>query len=85
MYPFTIVLKYAVDADPEPAQLKVDPGSKTTGVAIVQHGRVVWAAEIDHRGQAIKSALESRRQLRRGRRNRKTHYRQPRFDNRTRP
>lgn len=84
-YPFTIILNYAVDADPAPAQLKVDPGSKTTGMVIVQHGRVVWAAELEHRGQAIKNDLEKRRAIRRGRRNRKTRYRQPRFNNRTRP
>lgn len=34
---------------------------------------------------AIRDALTSRRQLRRGRRNRKTRYRKPRFLNRTRP
>ncbi|WP_424095686.1 RRXRR domain-containing protein [Moorena producens] len=39
------------------------------------------ALEINHRGQQIKNALESRRALRRGRRNRKTRYRQPRFLN----
>ncbi len=85
LYPFTIILNYAVDAEPEPAQLKVDPGSKTTGMVIVQHGRVVWAAELDHRGQQIKNDLEKRRAMRRTRRGRKTRYRQPRFNNRTRP
>ncbi len=84
-YPFTIILQYAVDAKPAPAQLKVDPGSKTTGMVIVQHGRVIWAAELDHRGQKIKLDLAKRRAIRRGRRTRKTRYRQPRFDNRTRP
>ncbi len=84
-FPFTIILHYEVDAVPSPAQLKVDPGSKTTGMAIVQHGRVVWAAELEHRGQQIKSDLAKRRAIRRSRRNRKTRYRQPRFNNRTRP
>ena len=84
-YPFTIILQYAVDAEPAPGQLKVDPGSKTTGMVIVQHGRVIWAAELDHRGQKIKLDLAKRRAIRRGRRTRKTRYRQPRFDNRTRP
>ncbi|MCA8838050.1 MAG: RRXRR domain-containing protein, partial [Proteobacteria bacterium] len=37
------------------------------------------------RGQQIKSDLEKRRALRRGRRGRKTRYRKPRFLNRTRP
>ncbi len=48
-------------------------------------GEVVFAAELKHRGFAIRDALTCRRQLRRSRRNRKTRYRQPRFNNRTRP
>ena len=41
--------------------------------------------DLQHRGQAIKDALDSRRGIRRGMRNRKTRYRASRFDNRTRP
>jgi len=48
-------------------------------------GEVVFAAEIEHRGHAIKKSLDSRRAIRRGRRNRKTRYRKPRFLNRKRP
>lgn len=84
-YPFTIILKKEVTATPEPCQLKIDPGSKTTGLAILQGNRILWAAELSHRGQAISNSLTSRRQLRRGRRSRKTRYRQPRFLNRNRP
>ena len=86
-FPFTIILQ---DRGDIPAgrehRIKIDPGSKTTGLAIVQEetGRVVAAVEIEHRGQAIKASLEARRALRRGRRARKTRYRPPRFDNRTR-
>ncbi len=69
----------------KPIQLKIDPGSQTTGIALVSENAVIWGAELTHRGQAIKANLESRRSLRRGRRNRKTRYRQPRFLNRTRP
>jgi 5-methylcytosine-specific restriction endonuclease McrA len=84
-YPFTIILKYAVPSpDTEPHQLKIDPGSKTTGLAIVQGEKVIWGAELTHRGQQIKNDLESRRVIRRSRRNRKTRYRKPRFLNRTR-
>ncbi|MDA8149799.1 MAG: RNA-guided endonuclease IscB, partial [Nitrospiraceae bacterium] len=39
----------------------------------------------EHRGQAIKNSLAARRAVRRGRRSRKTRYRAPRFNNRTRP
>lgn len=84
-YPFTIILKYAVpNPKTQPRQLKIDPGSKTTGLAIVQGDKVVWGAELTHRGQQIKNDLESRRAIRRTRRNRKTRYRKPRFLNRTR-
>ena len=84
-YPFTIILKHAV-ADPklEPYQLKIDPGSKTTGMAIVQGEDVIWGTQLKHRGQQIKDDLTSRRAIRRNRRNRKTRYRQPRFNNRKR-
>ncbi len=87
-FPFTIILKdrAALDSPVHEHRIKIDPGSKTTGVAVVQEetGRVVAAIEIEHRGQAIKASLDSRRALRRGRRTRKTRYRKPRFDNRTR-
>jgi hypothetical protein len=43
----------------------------------------VWAAELQHRGIKIKKSLEKRRAIRRSRRNRKTRYREPRFNNRT--
>lgn len=84
-YPFTIILKEEVNATPEPIKLKLDPGSKTTGIALKQGNRIIFAAELQHRGRQIKDALLSRRQLRRGRRNRKTRYRKPRFLNRVRP
>lgn len=89
-FPFTIILKYAVEQpDLQPVELKLDPGSKTTGVSIVaQFARgwfVLWAANLHHRGQVIKKNLDSRRAVRRGRRTRKTRYRQPRFSNRAKP
>jgi 5-methylcytosine-specific restriction endonuclease McrA len=86
-YPFTIVLKRVVDQPRvNPLRVKLDPGSKTTGIAIVNDvsGEVVFAAELSHRGQAIKAALDARRAVRRSRRNRKTRYRKPRFQNRRR-
>ena len=86
-YPFTIILK---DLEVENCtthnhQLKIDPGTKTTGLAILQDNTVIWGAEITHRGFQIRDALTSRRQLRRSRRHRKTRYRKPRFLNRKRP
>ena len=87
-YPFVIRLKERAAAESvmHPHRLKLDPGSKTTGIAIVQEGsgRVVFAAELTHRGQAIRDALLARRSIRRSRRQRKTRYRKARFDNRRR-
>ncbi len=85
--PFTIILKREVsDVQTPDLQLKIDPGSKTTGIAIVnqQTGEVIFAAEINHRGHDIKKSLDARRAVRRSRRNRKTRYRKPRFNNRRR-
>lgn len=89
LHPFTIILKDRADGDVQDVEVKVDPGSKTTGVALVGHfeqqGAVVlFGANLSHRGQAIKNNLESRRSLRRGRRGRNTRYRPARFLNRTR-
>lgn len=85
-FPFTLVLKESrSDSVVSELQLKIDPGSKTTGLAILNGSKVIWAAELTHRGQAIKDALLLRRQIRRGRRNRHTRYRPARFLNRTRP
>jgi len=86
-YPFTIMLKKEV-VHPlvHPLRLKLDPGSKTTGLALVNDasGEVVWAAELSHRGQTIKGRLDARRGVRRARRQRHTRYRQARFANRRR-
>ena len=86
-YPFTIILKRRVETAPSPLRLKCDPGSQQSGMALVNDatGEVVFAAEIEHRGQFVKKRLDSRRAVRRSRRQRKTRYRKPRFLNRTRP
>lgn len=78
-YPFTIILKRAIpDANPTPCQVKLDPGSKTTGLALVQGEKVIWGGELHHRGHQIKERLASRAALRRGRRNR-LRYRKPSY------
>ncbi|MBD2606892.1 RRXRR domain-containing protein [Scytonema hofmannii FACHB-248] len=87
-FPFTIILKESrPDSPVSSLRLKIDPGAKHTGIALVNDasGEVVFAAELKHRGFSIHNALTSRRQLRRSRRARKTRYRKPRFLNRTRP
>lgn len=85
--PFTLILKRAVPDDHQaPLRVKLDPGSKTTGIAVVDDttGQVVWAAELSHRGQQIKDRLDQRSRCRRSRRQRHTRYRAQHFANRRR-
>ena len=87
-YPFTLILRVArPDAIPQPLRLKIDPGSRTSGLAVTNDatGEVVWAAELTHRGVQVHKALQKRAAVRRGRRQRHTRYRKPRFLNRRRP
>lgn len=85
-YPFTIILKERTGGVSQPLQIKFDPGSKTTGIALVQENQsgnvVVWGAELTHKGQAIVETLAGRLSLRRGRRSRHSRYRPSRQLNR---
>lgn len=97
--PFTIRLtdRLVEDSALQPIRLKLDPGSKTTGLALVREQNTVAATgesirtlivlkliELQHRGQAIRDALTQRRSFRRRRRG-NLRYRPARFDNRTKP
>ncbi len=90
-FPFTIILKDRTveESVVHEHQVKIDPGSKVTGMAVVadfpRGKEVVFAAEIEHRGWQVKANLDKRRAARRFRRQRKTRYRKCRQDNRTRP
>ncbi|TDE87344.1 RNA-guided endonuclease IscB [Deinococcus sp. S9] len=88
-YPFTIILKSESPRQSQPLALKLDPGSKTTGMALVMEGKTgrkcIWGAELAHRGLAIKLKLQARRALRASRRSRKLRHRPARFQNRTKP
>ena len=70
------------------ASITVNPGSTTTGVAVVQDRQdqsrtVLFGMELHHRGQTIKSNMTKRAQHRNSRRARLRH-RKPRFSNRRR-
>src|SRR5262249_40500207 len=86
-YPFTLILKTAVE-EPQvnPLRIKIDPGSCTTVIALVddRSGQIIFAAELTHRGKKIKKRLDERRAVRRSSRARHTRYRPPRFQNRRR-
>jgi HNH endonuclease len=87
IYPFTIRLRdNSCGSQDKAYTVKIDPGSRHTGIAVVDDkDQVVMLAEIEHRGYIIKRSLDSRRAVRRSRRNRKTRYRPARFLNRTKP
>lgn len=86
-HPFTLIMNRVVEnIVTYPITLKIDPGSKVTGIALVNNrDEVIWGMELHHRGQAIKDSLETRKGVRRGNRARHTRYREARFLNRKRP
>lgn len=80
--PFTIQLLYKPEiAIVQEVVLGQDTGSKHFGTACVANGRVLYQSQVELRTD-IKSKIDSRRQARRFRRNRKTRYRKARFLNR---
>ncbi|HEY3992783.1 MAG TPA: RNA-guided endonuclease IscB [Ktedonobacteraceae bacterium] len=93
--PFTIRLKDREVATSvvQPVVLKVDPGSRTTGIALARveappDGEVHHAlhlSELTHRGEEIRELLSKRATRRRRRRQANLRYRPPRWRNRGRP
>ena len=86
--PFTIKIKDRVVKDSvlQPIHLKFDPGSKTTGVAILRENKfTLHLAEIKHRGSIIKKHLQQRKNYRKNRRSKNLRYREKRFSNRPKP
>jgi hypothetical protein len=84
-YPFTIILKNKTKNNTQPIQVKIDQGSKTTGISLVaefkQGKTVVFAANLQHKGLSVSDKLTSRAASRRSRRSRKTRYRKPKWTN----
>lgn len=82
----------------QPLRIKIDPGSKASGMALVRDaeqvdsdtgevkrtGAVLSLMELVHRGRQISEKLTARRNMRRRRRGNLC-YRSPRFLNRTKP
>ncbi|MEU8837846.1 RNA-guided endonuclease IscB [Streptomyces roseus] len=98
--PFTIRLKHRTRADStvDGVQLRLDPGSRATGIAITDErrqagptGRTGLARrglitiELRHRGRQIHKGMMRRAGYRRRRRSANLRYRAPRHDNRRRP
>ena len=79
--PFTIRLLYGSSGYKQPILLGMDAGSKHIGIAATAEKKVLYEEELSPRNDVVK-LLSVRRQNRKARRNRKTRYRQARFDNR---
>ena len=81
--PFTIQLLYETEENVQDVTLGVDTGSKIIGLSATTETKELFAGELELRDDISKN-LTARRQFRRTRRNHKTRYRKPRFDNRIR-
>ena len=79
--PFTIRLLYESSTYTQPVSLGIDAGSKTIGVAATTETQALYESEVTLRNDIVE-LLSTRRECRRTRRNRKTRYRKPRFQNR---
>lgn len=79
--PFTIQLQYDATNYTQDISLGVDAGSKTIGISATTETKVLYESEVTLRTDIV-DLISAKRQLRRSRRNRKTRYRQARFNNR---
>ena len=82
--PFTIQLLYESSNYTQPVSLGVDAGTKKVGLSATTKDRVLFEGEVELRTD-IQELLSTRREARRARRNRKTRYRQCRYNNRKKP
>ncbi len=93
--PFVIRLKdrRVEESTLQPVSLKIDPGSKTTGMAIARQEataegplhHALHLSEVRHRGAEVHQAMLERSGYRRRRRSANLRYRPARFDHRRRP
>ncbi|WP_235792477.1 RNA-guided endonuclease IscB [Virgibacillus salidurans] len=81
--PFGIQLLYETNSYTQEVNIGVDLGAKHVGIAITSEDKVLAKGKVELR-QDVKVAIETRRTYRHSRRNRKTRYRKPRFQNRSR-
>ncbi|MBK1649486.1 RNA-guided endonuclease IscB [Rhabdochromatium marinum] len=78
LHPFTIRLKDRIGGETQPLHLSLDPGSKTTGIALARN-----LERIDL--ETVRERLTARRAFRRRRRSKNLRHRAPRCHNRTKP
>ncbi|MGA3206843.1 MAG: RNA-guided endonuclease IscB [Syntrophales bacterium] len=82
--PFTIAWTVPTRSYVQPVTLGADSGYSHVGISAVTDKKEVYAADVTLRNDMVKLNSE-RREYRRGRRQRHTWYREPRFDNRKKP
>jgi len=82
--PFTIRLNWNCESNTQEVVAGIDTGARAIGVSATSGSRVLYQGEVRLRTE-IASKILRRRAYRRTRRNRKTRYREARFDNRRRP
>lgn len=87
-YPFTIIIKdldvnTMTNPPKQEYRIKIDPGSKYTGMAIIEENsnNVILYIQVEHRAGQIRDAIKTRRDIRRNRRSRETWYRKPKYKN----
>lgn len=81
--PFVIRLMYDAGTETQPVTLGVDAGSVHIGLSATTETQVLYEADVRLRTD-ITDLIASKREARRSRRSR-LRYREPRFDNRSKP
>lgn len=84
VHPFVIRLKNFTPSVRGGLRLKIDPGFRYTGLALLDGEKVVWLCEVHHRTDIVEN-IYARAMYRRNRRSRKTRYRASRINNRRIP
>lgn len=79
--PFVIKLMHGSAGYKRPIVIGVDAGSRHVGLSACTENKELYKEELTPRNDVVE-LLSVRRQHRRSRRNRKTRYRAPRFNNR---
>lgn len=78
--PFTIQLTWSCETNAQEVVCGIDKGAKQTGIACIGNEKVLFAANIKHRGD-VKRKMTQRRACR-GQRRARLWYREERFNNR---
>jgi len=82
--PFTLQLLYGSSGYTQQVALGIDAGTQHIGVSATTEQTVLFEAHV-HLRTDIQTVIATRRQFRRGRRSRKTRYRQARYRHRKKP